>query len=434
MRKTSKPGPTWEFKARFRRHAFGWKSQPAIQRVRQAVGEIRRVARTDPLLAAEGAVSFLERLSPALEHVDSSSGAIGTAVNGAISALVPIIANASVNPSERQAWLERLFEAHRADEIPYIEQLADHWGELCASPAIASDWADRLLGTTRMALSPSRDLRGHFHGIPACLSALYHAGRYAELLELLKVDTIWPYKQWAVRALVGLGKKGEAIRCAEACRGPWTSDGQIAMLCEEILLSSGFAEEAYQRYGLQANRGGTYLATFRAVAKAYPHKGPGEILADLVKTTPGEDGKWFAAAKGAGLYDEAIDLASRTPCDPKTLTRAARDFAEERPAFAVAAGLLALHWLSQGYGYEITGGDVCEAYSSTMKAAEGSGSEEETRRRIAEIVARNTAGGFLTQILGAEVGHRQLAPGPGIRSPVTHKKRPGPARQLEPGQ
>jgi hypothetical protein len=33
----------WEFKARFRRHAFGWKSQPAIQRVKQAVAEIKKV-------------------------------------------------------------------------------------------------------------------------------------------------------------------------------------------------------------------------------------------------------------------------------------------------------------------------------------------------------------------------------------------------------
>ena len=43
----------------------------------QAVAEIKKVAKKDPVLAAEGAVAFLERVSPALEHVDSSSGAIG---------------------------------------------------------------------------------------------------------------------------------------------------------------------------------------------------------------------------------------------------------------------------------------------------------------------------------------------------------------------
>ena len=62
----------WQFTTRFRRHAFGWKSQPAITRVREAVSEIKQVARTKPVHAAEGVVELLERLSPALENVDSS--------------------------------------------------------------------------------------------------------------------------------------------------------------------------------------------------------------------------------------------------------------------------------------------------------------------------------------------------------------------------
>ncbi len=73
-------GHSWRFKARFRRHAFGWKSQPPIERLREALTEIKLVARIDPILGAEGAVALLERISPALENVDSSSGAIGTAV------------------------------------------------------------------------------------------------------------------------------------------------------------------------------------------------------------------------------------------------------------------------------------------------------------------------------------------------------------------
>jgi hypothetical protein len=82
-------GPTWQLKARFRRHAFGWRSQPAIQRVKEAVREIKRAARGDPVIAADGAVTLLERISPALEHVDGSSGAMGTAVNRAIRELAP---------------------------------------------------------------------------------------------------------------------------------------------------------------------------------------------------------------------------------------------------------------------------------------------------------------------------------------------------------
>lgn len=394
----------WAFRARFRRHAFGWRSQPAIQRVRQAVSEIKKVARNDRVLAAGGAVSFLERLSPALEQVDSSSGAIGTAVNKAIAELVPIIASARPDTRTREAWLERLFEAHAADEIPYIELLADHWGELCASKEVASMWADRLLDITRMALSPDKNLRGHFHGTSGCLSALYRAERYTEIVGLLEGDTIWPYKWWAVKALAAMGKKAEAIRYAEACRGPWTHDGEVDALCEEILLSSGLVEEAYERYGVHSTRRGTYLATFRAVAKKYPDKAAGGILADLVKTTPGEEGKWFAAAKEARLYDEALALASRTPCDPSTLTRAARDLAEEQPAFAVGAGLLSLYWLVQGYGSEITGADIRAAYSNTMKAAERNGTVAETRERIKALIAGEADGGLVATHLGREFG------------------------------
>jgi hypothetical protein len=397
-------GHNWEFKARFRRHAFGWKSQPAIQRVKQAVSEIKMVARGDLVLAADGAVTLLERLSPALEHVDSSSGAIATAVNNAIAELVRIIAGAPADPERRESWLERLWAAHEADEIPYIERLADYWGELCASKQVASAWADRLVGITRMALSPDKNLRGHFHGTSGCLSALYRAERYDEIVDILQVDTIWPYKRWAVKALAALGKKAEAIRYAESCRGPWTSDGDVDALCEEILLSSGLIEEAYERCGLRPSRGGTYLATFRAVAKQYPHKSAGQILADLVKTTPGDEGKWFAAAKEAALYDEALAVASRTPCDPKTLSRAARDFADQQPAFALGAGLLALHWLVQGYGYEITGADVWTAYSSTMKAAEKNGNIVEIRERVKGLVAAEAPGGFVARILGRELG------------------------------
>ena len=35
----------WEFRARFRRRAFGWRSQPAIKRVKEAVSEIKKAFR-----------------------------------------------------------------------------------------------------------------------------------------------------------------------------------------------------------------------------------------------------------------------------------------------------------------------------------------------------------------------------------------------------
>lgn len=389
----------WEFRARFRRHAFGWKSKPAIQRIKEAVSEVKQVARRDPVLAAEGAVLFLERLSPAIEQVDSSSGSIGAAVNRALDALVPIIVKAPADDKTRAGWLERLYQAHADDEIPYVERLAESWGDLCASKETASRWADELLGITRMALSPDKTRRGHFHGTSACLTALYRAERYPELVELLQVDCLWHYKRWAVKALAAMGRKAEAIRLAEAARGPWTDDHDVDASCEEVLLSSGLVEEAYIRYGLRVNRRGTYLATFRAVARRYPHKAPEQILDDLVKTTPGEAGKWFATAKTLGLYDAAIRLARTSPCDPKTLARAARDHAEDQPAFAVKAGCAAISWLVEGYGYEIVSGDVWMAYEATMKAAERLGRAEETKAMIRFLVDGRAGHSFVTRIL-----------------------------------
>ncbi len=396
----------WEFKARFRRHAFGWKSQPAITRIKQAVTEIKKVAKTEPVLAAEGAIALIERVSPALEHVDSSSGAIGTAVNNAIAELVPLIAGVQADAKTRDAWLERLFEAYMEDGIPYIEWLGDHWGTLCASKEVASAWADRLVEGVRLSWSPDPNLRGFFKGTTNCLSALVAAERYDDVLALLELAPykMWHYRQYGVKALAAKGKKAEAIRYAEEGRGRNDSPVAIARECEEVLLSSGLVDEAYRRYGLEANQGGTYLATFRAVSKKYPHKAAGEILADLVKTTPGDEGKWFAAAKHAGLYDEALALASRTPCDPKTLARAARDHAEKQPAFALGAGLLSLYWLVQGYGYEITSVDVWDAYRATLAAAERHGSAAEVRERVRKLVATESAGGFVTKVLGEELG------------------------------
>lgn len=296
-------GHSWRFKARFRRHAFGWKSQPAIARLQEAVAEITLVARIEPILGAEGAVALLERISPALEHVDSSSGAIGTAVNHTIAELVPVIVAAPADEGTRAAWLERLFEAHSADQIPYIERLADYWGELCGSRNVASAWADRLIGITRLAFSPDKNVRAYFHGTSACLSALFAAGRHEELVEL------------------------------------------------------------------------------------------------------GDEGKWFAAAKDNRLFDEAVALVNQTPCDPRTLTRAARDFAEKNPAFAVEAGFAALRWLVQGYGYEITSADVWTAYTLTIKAAANAHQSDEVRNRIRALIdSADARGRFVANILGREVG------------------------------
>ena len=378
----------WTFASRFRRNAFDWKSQPAIAQVKQAVSEIKKADRVDAMRGAEGALLFFEKVSSALSRVDGSSGAIGTAVNHAVRELVPVISRAPADGATRDHWLLRLWNAYEADEMTHIESLGDHWGELAGSKRIASAWADRLLDHTRYVMSPDERFYEFFHGTIPCLSALFSAERYDEIVDLLADISFWPYKRWAVMSMVEQGRRAEAIRVAESCRRPPVRQREIDLLCEEILLSSGLVDEAYRRYGLAANRAGSNLAWFRAVARKYPARTRSEILLDLVATQPGDEGMWFAAAKSAGLYETAIELALRSPCNPRTLTRAARDFKEKNPSFAVEAGVAALYWIARGHGYDVVGDDVRSAYTHTMEAAEHIRYVDSVNERITRLAER----------------------------------------------
>ena len=382
---------SWSFAPRFRRGAFGWRSDPAITRIREAIAEIKAANRKDAIRAAEGAVLFLQKLSPALENIDSSSGAIGNAVNRAIEALVPIIAKAPAEIPMRRKWLERVYQAHADDAIPYIESLGDYWGELCTSPDLAAEWAERLVGTVEPMWSRGREEHGFFHGTTMCLSALLAAGRHEQLLALLErcPYRFWSYREWGVKALAAMGRKSEALRYAEASRGRNEPMGQIAEACEAILLSSGLADEAYQRYAFEANQAGTYLAKFGAICRKYPHKKPEAILEDLVASTPGEEGKWFAAAKNAKLYSLAVKLAQKSPVDHRTLMRAAEDFVATEPLFALNSGLMALYWICAGRAYDATGGEILTVYDLTLSAAEAAQCKEATLTQI-----RNMLEGF----------------------------------------
>ena len=368
----------WQFAPRFRRHAFGWRSDTPIQRIKEALAEIKQVARKDPVLAAEGAVTLLEKLSPALAQVDSSSGALGSAVNKAIDTLVPLIVKADVEPKLRQRWLNRLWQALQDDEIPYLDLLGDYWGELCVTPELASHWANEFMPVVESIWSLAAPGHGYFKGTSACLASLYAAGRFDELLALIDRAPFkwWHNRRWGVKALAAMGKKAEAIRYAEDSRGLNDPGWQIAEACEAVLLSSGLAEEAYRRYAIAANQGTTNLATFRAITKKYPHVPPEQVLQDLIAGTPGAEGKWFAAAKEAGMFELAAELAHTSPTDPRTLTRAARDFATEQPQFALNAALSALRWIARGHGYEITGADILDAAHALQQACTQAGLDE----------------------------------------------------------
>src|ERR1051325_7461249 len=72
---------TWEFRSRLRTRAFGWRgSHLGCQRLKEAVAEIKGVARADPVTAGDGVVTLMERIWPAFQNIDTSSGALGGVV------------------------------------------------------------------------------------------------------------------------------------------------------------------------------------------------------------------------------------------------------------------------------------------------------------------------------------------------------------------
>jgi len=71
----------WRFKAKLRAHAYGWRgSALTVTRLKEAVSEIKAIAKSDPVTAGEGAVLLMERIWPAFQDIDTSSGALGTAI------------------------------------------------------------------------------------------------------------------------------------------------------------------------------------------------------------------------------------------------------------------------------------------------------------------------------------------------------------------
>lgn len=396
----------WEFLPRFRSGSYGWKgSRLACQRLKEALTEIRAVARQNPTLAAEGAIRLLEKLWPAFQHVDSSSGALGSATYHAVESLADLISVAPADGKTRARWLERLWEAVEEDGVGYVQNLVDRWGDLCASPETAGEWADTFMQTVRR-LWEDRTAGGYYNGTTACFSSLLAAGRNEELLELLEhaPHVWWEYRRFGVPALAAMGRVDDAIAYAQSSRGLNDSQAAIDAACERILLSEGRAEEAYGRYALTSNRAMTNLATYRAIQKKYPMKDPGGILRDLVATSPGEEGKWFATAKELKLFDLALELAGRSPCDPMTLNRAARDFVSKNPRFALGAALASLRWMARGYGYEITLEDAREACRYLLVAAETLGETEQARHAVGELLTTESVDLPLRNTIGRNFG------------------------------
>jgi hypothetical protein len=91
------PSHPWSFRQRLRARAFGWRgSKLAIERLKEALGELETVARDDPETAAEGAILLMER------------------------------------------QLDRLWTAIEEDGVDFLSEVRDRWGELYGVQALAA--------------------------------------------------------------------------------------------------------------------------------------------------------------------------------------------------------------------------------------------------------------------------------------------------------
>jgi hypothetical protein len=387
--KTLTPKHTWTFKGCFRSRAFGWKSSRlACQRLKEAVAEIKKLAKGDLSTAADGAVMLMERIWPALESVDSSSGALGAAVGRALTELLPIVIDAPADRKTRDQWLTRLWRAIEEDGVDYLWLVQDRWGELCSSGEVASQWADEFLSQLRTAWADPRP-GNYVRGTSICLSCLLAAGRHKDLLDVLALQRFpfWPYRQFGVQALLAEARIEEALAYAEASRGLNQPDAAIDAACERILRDAGRETEAYEKYGLTASVSSTGLATYLMIAKKYPARDPKQILLDLADSG-GDPGHWFAAAKEAGFLDLGLEFAQTGRTDPRTLSRASRDLLEKDAKFCLQVARIAIQRILEGYGYELSGIDLIDAYTHFLRAAAKLGVTQDARKDVFSMATK----------------------------------------------
>jgi len=264
----------WQFRSRFRTNAYSWHGTAlASKHLKEAVAEIKKVAKSDPVAAGDGCITLMERLWPALQNIDGSSGALGNAVNRTLDALIPILFAAPCGRELRAEWLDRLYQAVCDDGVQYLTPVEERWGEVCVFPELANEWADRMLPLLREVWAARRP-GVHVRGDMLCLSCLLETGRYKELEEVLSLRgfRFWPNDQFLAEAMAREGRIDEAIAHAEAHNDEHYERPGIISFCERILLEAGRKEEAYRRFGLFTVNATTNLSVFRKTAAQYPEK------------------------------------------------------------------------------------------------------------------------------------------------------------------
>ena len=96
----------------------------------------------------------------------------------------------------------------------------------------------------------------------------------------------------------------------------------------------------------------------------------------------------LAAAKDAGFLDLALEFANTGRTDPRTLSRASRDLLKKDARFSLEVGRLAIQRILEGYGYELTGMDVIDAYNHFMAAAQTVGIASQARAAVLAMATK----------------------------------------------
>ena len=313
---------TWGFKRYLRANAFGWSSSPlACKRLGEATKDVMGIAKHNPVLAGDGGVALCERIWPAFQSVDSSTGALGTAVNKATAEMVSLLIGAPASDDVRRRWLDSLFKAAQEDGVDYLCNLRESWGRLCGSPNLAGEWADHTLSVVQRTFS-EREAFAYTSCDSICLSCLLESGRYDDMRSLLDLarTRFWHSEKYWAEALKRQRQVDDALAYAESLLKESINDGRfIVQFCEALLIEAEHEEEAYKRYALMLQTEPTYLNRYRAIKRRYPNRDPRGILLDLIGVDDeDEPGHWFAAAFRSGYADIALDCAQQGVVDPKT--------------------------------------------------------------------------------------------------------------------
>lgn len=344
------PKHAWTFARHFRAHAYGWKgSRLAAKRLREAVTEIRAVARKDAALGMEGAVLLVERFVAAVCNVDDSWGVLGTALNREFERLQPVLSAPSVEARWRRALLRRLLDAWHADEYGYLAILPEVFPRFVSTPEEArdliADFERRAEEHDRRAeqiqavefgwsypATVERVARDAYRQMAAELELRFLNPQRA--LELALAHDFYDGGVTLARALLTQGRRDDAWAVLQAGLSDPRGLSRLQATWFTLLVEAGELEAAYET-GVRRLADRVTLEQFRRICKGLPDVDRARLAHDALALTPEhEKGRWFATLNSLALFDVAAELARDHEVAPETALRAATRFRGTQPVLA----------------------------------------------------------------------------------------------------